>query len=84
MKNKVSSKDYQPIKFHRGRPHLIPPGKTGEESDLNEGDSTPEKDNDSSEDTIDRDEAPKEEKEKERDNSYEEEDENEKKERTRF
>ncbi len=93
MKNKVDSKDYQPIRFHGGQSHLASPGKPGGEKDLNQED--PRKENsverdddskvdDSEDDKIDKEETTNEEREREIEKSYEEEDESEKKERTRF
>lgn len=88
MKNKVSSNDYQPIRFHKGRPHLASPGKPDDEKDLNEDDprreNVVEKDDDSEVAEIDQEETTNQVKESEREKSYEEEDESEKKERTRF
>ena len=87
MKNKVDSKDYQPIRFHKGKPHLASPGKPGDEIDLNEDDprrNVVERDDDSEEDKIDKEETTNEEKEREIEKLYEEEDENEKIERVRF
>ena len=88
MENKTSGKDYQPIRFHRGKPHLASPGKLDDEKDLNEDDPRREnradKDDDSEVDKIDKEETTNEEKGREIEKSYEEEDESEKKERTRF
>lgn len=88
MKNKLDSKEYQPIRFHKGKPHLASPGKPGDEKDLNEDDprreAVVERENESKEAKIDKEETTNEENERETETSYEEEDESEKKERVRF
>lgn len=88
MKNKLDSKEYQPIRFHKGKPHLASQGKPGDEKDLNEDDprreNVVERADDSEDDKIDKGETTNEEKEREIEKSYEEEEESEKKERTRF
>lgn len=79
MKNKVSSKDYQPIRFHKGRPHPASPGKSGDEKNLNQDDPRKENVVDKGEDSepgeTDKEEITNEEREIEK--SYKEEDESE-------
>ncbi len=81
MKNKVSSKDYQPIRFHKGRPHLTSPGKPGDEKDLNEDDprkeNVVEKEGDPDVDKRVKEETTNEERERKIEKSYKEEDESE-------
>ena len=79
MKNKVSSKDYQPIRFHKGRPHPASPGKWGDEKNLNQDDPRKENVVDKGEDSepseINKEEITNEERERKIEKSYKEEDE---------
>ncbi len=81
MKNKLDSKEYQPIRFHKGKPHLASPGKPGDEKDLNEDDprreNVVEKEDDSDVDKRVKEETTNEERERKIEKSYKEADESE-------